>query len=407
MPVGVILAASLLLSLQPEKVQAWREDLQFLAKELPAKHINAYHSVSKNDLEAAIARLDKDLPRLTEIEFEVQLSRIVAMVGDAHTTLEMDDADHRFFPIAFVWLADGIFVAGTGPDQAELLGAKLVSIDGKKTQSLVNIAAGIIPSENEFWRRAMVPQRFSDATLLHALRATGSEARAEFSFAMPDGSRKTTVIGSSPLPYDKPFLTAFPFKNDDAPLRGQHSDQNYWWKLLPESKSLYLGFNRCRDDSKQPFKTVVPEIMKELDAGHAERLVIDLRRNGGGDSLVIWPLLGAIKNRPQLNQKGSLFVLIGPQTFSSAMMNAQQFREQTHATLVGEPTGGKPNSFGEVKVLQLPNSKWKVHYCTKYFKMLPETDPDAVYPDIQRPMNSKAYFGGKDPALEYALASGR
>ena len=42
-------------------------------------------------------------------------------------------------------------------------------------------------------------------------------------------------------------------------------------------------------------------------------------------------------------------LLIGRATFSSAQMNAQQFRDRTKAILVGEPTGQKPNHFGEIK----------------------------------------------------------
>ena len=70
--------------------------------------------------------------------------------------------------------------------------------------------------------------------------------------------------------------------------------------------------------------------------------------------------------------------------------------------LVGEPTGGKPNSYGEVRSFRLPNSGLRVMYSTKYFQML-ETDPPAVEPDITVELTAADRFGGHDPVLARIL----
>ncbi|HEX4568373.1 MAG TPA: hypothetical protein VH138_17185 [Vicinamibacterales bacterium] len=54
--------------------------------------------------------------------------------------------------------------------------------------------------------------------------------------------------------------------------------------------------------------------------------------------------------------------MIGGATFSAAIENAMELREKLHATLVGEPTGGRPNIYGNPKTLTLPNSQLKVQY---------------------------------------------
>ena len=54
--------------------------------------------------------------------------------------------------------------------------------------------------------------------------------------------------------------------------------------------------------------------------------------------------------------EGELFVLIEPQTFSSANFLADAIKTYKLATLVGLPTGELTNDFGEIISFQLPHS---------------------------------------------------
>src|SRR4030095_462402 len=67
--------------------QQWQEDLQYLAKELPRRHKNAFHTVSREQFEQAVADLNSRLPNLQPHEIIVGLMSIVASVSDAHTEL--------------------------------------------------------------------------------------------------------------------------------------------------------------------------------------------------------------------------------------------------------------------------------------------------------------------------------
>ena len=90
-------------------------------------------------------------------------------------------------------------------------------------------------------------------------------------------------------------------------------------------------------------------LFKRISEQHPERLVIDIRQNGGGDyTLGLRYLISPIRELPSINREGHLFVLIGPQKFSAAMSDAAHFRTRTAAILVGQPIGetqqlpGKP-----------------------------------------------------------------
>jgi len=134
-----------------------------------------------------------------------------------------------------------------------------------------------------------------------------------------------------------------------------------------------------------------------------EKVVADLRQNGGGDytlgqKLVIDP----IRNLAEINRKGHLFVLIGPNTFSAGMANASQFRNETAGMLVGEPIGEKPNSFQEAREMRLPNSHLIARYSTQEYKFAKGRE-NIIRPDkeIEREWNS--YQAGRDPVLEWVL----
>src|SRR6185503_8244821 len=85
----------------------------------------------------------------------------------------------------------------------------------------------------------------------------------------------------------------------------------------------------------------------EIAATRPAKLAIDLRQNRGGDGTLIPPLIRAIIQSESIDQRGRLFVLIGPATFSAAQMLTDAFETYTKATFVGEPSGSKGNAYGD------------------------------------------------------------
>jgi hypothetical protein len=65
------------------RVQRWREDLAFLAKELPARHKNLFFQLPKQEFEAAVEELDEAVARRSDGELVVDFMRLVASAGVA------------------------------------------------------------------------------------------------------------------------------------------------------------------------------------------------------------------------------------------------------------------------------------------------------------------------------------
>ena len=75
------------------------------------------------------------------------------------------------------------------------------------------------------------------------------------------------------------------------------------------------------------------------------------------------------------------------------------FQNYTKAILIGEPTSGKPNHFGEVKTMTLPESKFALKYSTKYFTHS-KKDTDSIIPDLLVETSIDDFVNGIDPVYE-------
>lgn len=190
----------------------------------------------------------------------------------------------------------------------------------------------------------------------------------------------------------KPFRAA-------VAKRYTRKNENYWSTSIDNGDTLYVAYNSCLIDPANPFAEFSNDIMSKLKPGGPERVIIDLRNNFGGISNVIEPFMAKLAAHKVINQSDRLFVLIGSSTFSSAMLNALQFGTTTRATLVGEPTGGKPNQYGNISTRFLPKSGLQVSISTKYFDQNP-TDPPSVTPDITVVLKSSDFFTGADPVMQ-------
>jgi hypothetical protein len=386
------------------RVARWREDLGFLARELPARHKNLFFHLTKEEFEAAVAELDAAIPKLGDDEVVVELMRLVASVGDGHTSLQQGAAPVAWnrLPIRVRRFSDGLRIVAVGRDHRDALGGELVSVGGVAADEAWRRVSEVVSHENVAALDAFAPATFELPFVLHGLRLSPDSSHASFEVRSDGGATVALDLALTTSPADALGLQRVQPKGQ-APLWQSHPGKTYWFEYVAASKLLFLQYNSCRDDPAQTFADFCADLWKCADENEVERVVVDLRLNGGGNSAVIAPLYMGLGSRRKLREKGRLFVAIGPSTFSSAMMNAIEMRAGYGAILVGAPTGGKPNAYGEVKSFELPKSRLAVQYSTKYFQQV-EGDPPSVDPDVAALLSWSDWSGGRDPALEAILA---
>jgi hypothetical protein len=385
---------------------AWREDLATLAAELPQRHVAPFAKVSQADFEAAVADLDAAIPSLSDEQITVRLMQLVAMIGDAHTALAPNlTPDTLVFPLSFYSFSDGIALLVAPAAYSAALGGRLVMVQDTPIEDVIAALGTAIAHANEGWLRVRAADSLSIALLLYGLDIVPDMTQATFTFEMPGGERVALDVPSIPRSQlaSLDWRPALDPATVPAAFRS-HNPPNYWYDYLPDSGTLYIDYAICAEAQSWPFADFMAEALGVLDAQPVARVVIDLRANSGGDSTLLEPLIDALAQRPDINQPGHLFVLIGPRTFSSAVLNAIQFRQRTAAILVGEPTGGEPNHYGEVKSFTLPNSSLSVYYSTRRFVYIEGDTSSALEPDRVVSLMAADLLAGHDPVLEGVIA---
>jgi C-terminal processing protease CtpA/Prc len=234
--------------------------------------------------------------------------------------------------------------------------------------------------------------------ILEAQGLIPDSALVHLELEKPDGGSLVVEIPAEPRQQHS-YLDAGPGP-DELPLYRQRSAENYWLQYLEGSQALYVHYRQAQEMSTESFAAFTSRVVSILDAEPVRTLVIDVRNNTGGNSAILEPLLVALERRPSFSSGDGLYTIIGRATFSSGLMNAFDLKRRTRAILVGEPTGGKPNHYGQVSSLTLAYSRLRVSYSTRFFRLLQDSDPPSLEPDERVELTSEDYVRGRDPVLE-------
>lgn len=337
--------------------------------------------------------MHQDLHKLADEQVGFRLQQLTARVGDLHTRVVWKSEAR--FPLTFTQFGDDLYVdAVASEDYRSLLGAKLVRIGGVTVHEAITLASSLISAENIYAIKALAPSVLTSGEALTFLGMSEGPRSADFQFDS-GGTPMGMKLQSSKAAPSASWIKA----PKRTPFHESRSGEFYWFQYLADSRALYINYSRCAEQKDVPFAAFVESIARVLDQSEVDRVVIDVRTNPGGNEAVIRPLISELKHR-----RSKVFVLIGRRTFSSAFGNALTIKEDLGGVLVGEPTGQKPNSFGELRSFELPHSGLKVHYSTKFWKRIGSGDPDALYPDIPVETAIAPHLEGRDLALEAALA---
>lgn len=386
---SAVFAASKPQPLPPMNAEKWRADIDAFAREIPKRHKNAFHTITREQFAADVAALRAKVGQVSDDEILVGLMRIAASVGDGHTYVHLPSSIHQF-PIGIAEIEGTHRVVRGAGSAAALVGGKLTRIDDVPLADALTRIRTIIPqAESEVLFHAFTPQWFSVAEVLHGLGIAKSAATAKFTVLLDDGTERSADV-SAIEPAAKPewrLAAASP------PLYRQRPAETLWFQWLPESGTLYVNWRKYDD-----LRAKSRELWAFADSHPVQKIAIDLRQNGGGDYHVGRKyLVDELARRPKLRG----YVITGSRTFSAALKNAIDFREVAHATLVGETIGERPNSYSENDEFTLPASRMQVSYSTRYYKFLP--NDGLVEPDREILPTWSDWLAGRDPVLDWIV----
>ena len=312
----------------------------------------------------------------------------------------------QILPIGTLWVSDGLYITKTTPENKEILGLRIVAINDTPIATVIDSLSTLFTIDNQAIVKSIVPETVMS---LQALEHFGFADSRQVKLMLSDG--KTQVV--KPIHPDNAFVN---FRPDSLAFATANRKVLFTSRYFPEDRIYYMLYNKChsrelaaeRGDAeaaqKLPsFEAFTREAFETLNDKPVDKLIFDMRYNGGGNSSqgteFVERLAQALKQHPQV----AVCVVLGRDTFSSAILNAMDFKQLTNAVFVGEETAGKPNHFGEVRSFQLPSSKVLVNYSTKYFKRS-EKEIETIEPDMSIEMSFADFKKGVDPVFEWIKA---
>jgi len=340
--------------------EAWRYTLWLLDREVRRIHYAPYTKRTAAQTDAEIKSMIDDVPRLDDDEIGVRIDKYMAGFGDGHTNARTAALSRTRIPLTLYWYEEGVCVQSAATEHKELVGQKLVAVEGKLVEQVVEMLKPCIARDNDMWIKLFAPLWMSLPHYMHGLGLTRDSEKTTMTFQDEAGKKTTVTLSGRELPRTRigspiaGFVDVRSMAGTAAPLSATHAGELHWFEYLPEEKLLYCQLNAVQNGNKETLAAFAKRLYAEFDAKGAEALVFDVRNNGGGNNTLLKPLILGAVQRPALNQRGHLYMVTGRLTFSACQNFLSRMENLLPITVAGEPSGSKPNFVGESVPIVLP-----------------------------------------------------
>lgn len=415
-----LLTAGMVFAQENPKAAAWIEDIDYLINRLEVQHPNLYANVAEAELKQFGENLKVRVPMMTDQQVVFAIHELIALVEDVHTSVapwkSQDPEILTFFDtyrILFYPFSDGIFVAVTSDEDKEIVGKKVLKFGNLKAEETLVGLSRIISADNRNGKVEMADVYLSVAGGLEYIGVENAATELELTLANEDGSIFNYTVKPGPFMDALGLIIPGRMGHDgEGIVRMNNGSKNplpiylskpndaYWYTYIPEHKTLYVSLLEMEPREPGDFDRFWAELLKEFDDTGAEKMVLDVRNNGGGDHYELSLMKGIIA-RPHLDQTDKLFVIVGRITTSASQHFATQFSMYTNATFVGEDSGGRPNHYGAQRFFELPHSKLPIRSSIIFHQ--DETEwamADCARPSFYTPLSSTEFRSNQDPALD-------
>ena len=366
-------------------------DIAVLYDELSKNHFDFFNSVDKETADEYVKSLLPKENGMDEGELYYALLSVAAIARDSHTQVILSEelvSSFHFLPVSFGLFNGDIVIVSAYEDYKELLGRRVERINGFPLGEIAEKGRYILPHDNDVFLMSSLMSHLLFPEFLEAIGIGRKDGNAVLSFRGGD------EISISPDSYDEYSSEPKSYLRQKFPDTLNIED-NYSAMYLPDETALLVNYHSCSEMDAFPFPDFAAAVIALVNENGYEKVVIDLRYNGGGNSAIIEPLVDGLE-KIQDERGLDVYVLIGEGTFSSAILNAIELKTRLDATLVGRPTGGSVSHYGELESGILPSSGLSYTWSSKYFDNGFE---GPLLPDITVDLSLDDYIQGIDTDL--------
>lgn len=384
--------------------KAWTEDIDFYKTNLELKHIDLYNKISKTEFEKEIQQIKADIHKKNDVDIIIDLMRLTRKIGDGHTAFSLRGVETHLFPFEIYNVNGKWRVIKVTNEHKGLLGKILIKIDGKEINEISKEVSKVAQYiENEQSEVIRTGEYLIISELLFGLKLTKKEFQATFTFLEDVSGKESSVLLNALSKIDYYGNTDFEsykiiIPEVQKPIVTKHD--YLWFSPIKDTKGVYIKFESY--PSFEEMEKFGESVLNFIDENNIEKIIIDLRNNGGGDFFVGTFLAYYLNLADGIDWKSGVYVLTDKVTFSAATSNASQFRQMLNAKIVGEPTGSNPTGYQDMGQFALPNSGMIVTYSKRLFKFQ-DRSTQGVQPDILIEYDWKSYSNGIDNMMQWII----
>ena len=346
---------------------------------------------------------------MSDNEFAVSIQNALASLGSGHTGTTPESVPawgDKAVPLQFFDFVDGLRIVAADSAYSDLVGG-LVTKVGSTDIAHVRAAIDSISSKDHPMAHASFTRWLRYPQVSNGLGILPSGDTLTLSVVTGNGVTRVVSIPVKPTGTNygrfigKPeWIQAHLQRTGEIPLYLRDRAKTYWFTILPD-KTVYFQFNSVRNGGDEPLDIFVQRMFESVDSANAEKMIIDLRWNYGGNTALLTPLIRAVVGRQSLVKRGNLFVIIGRITNSAAQNAVTLLERYANPITVGEITASSPNFVGEDNFITLPYSKIAVGISDLYWQTSwPQDARIWTAPFIYAPPTWELYRAGRDPAME-------
>lgn len=380
-----------------DQAEANRQDLTYLRETL--KEIDrSFSSAAWTRFDRTIDELLRNAGELTPAAFELGVAHALAAADNGHTNIRGVGwgLTLNALPLRFGWFAEGVFVIAADPAHENLLGARIIAVDGHTPEELADALHAYVGGPVSLVRE-LTPNFMTSPAALHAAGLAESPDSVELTLRSQDGNDLERTVAALPFPANGPPApyrgprdprerwprralsplevphTAHAWlhvlgKQARLPLSLQHPASFYWRTLLPEANAVYVQINAVADQpGTDSLRTFLQLTLEEISNKRPAKTIIDLRGCSGGNYALTAQFTRALPKA--MPPGGRIFVLTSGNTFSAAIITAARLKyySEGSALLVGERMGDREQFWAEAATrISLPNSHLVATYATGY-----------------------------------------
>jgi hypothetical protein len=335
--------------------------------------------------EQAVASIEQQAGNLDRAGLAMMVARAVALADNGHTNVLGMAGDYGFnaVPVRLSRFADALFIIAATDERRDLLGAKVLGVNGRPTEALVE-ALGQYTGGTANLAREFAPNLLISPELLAAAGLAETASDSTYDLLFPDG-RFGSVELIAETPTQEPASSSLwpkrhlsPAAKDALPTGWRHvlddlalppylarPSANYWHDY-PAPDLLYVQINAVKDQGSVSISQYLSDMLDEAGRKPARNAIVDLRFNSGGNYVLTNDFT---RRLPEiLPPGGRTYILTSANTFPAAIVTAARVKYFSggNAILIGEPMGDRPQHWGEGGVTVLPNANIAIGYSTAY-----------------------------------------